>query len=99
MKQTIVFFTVTTMWATALIPPVSAATRNTNEELFLMAVAQGQQSVVLLGQLAIRKAVARDVKQFAAKMIEDHQIAIGEVQRLALKEGIQLSMQLSKSQK
>ena len=62
---------------------------------FLMKAAEGQQVEIALGQLAAEKASNEQVKQFGAQMIEDHQKASLEVERLASKEGVQLPTQLS----
>ncbi|OQW37220.1 MAG: hypothetical protein A4E19_13700 [Nitrospira sp. SG-bin1] len=99
MKFTRVFIAGVAVVAIAPVIPSSAAMRSAAEESFLTTVAQGQENVVMLGQLATRKASSRSVKQFAAKMIEDHQIAQREVRRLGLKEGIQLPVQVSEKQK
>lgn len=60
---------------------------------FLHHAAEGQQSEIELGQMAIQKASNEQVKQFGARMIEDHTKARQEVQQLASKGGIQLQSQ------
>ncbi|MGZ8374612.1 MAG: DUF4142 domain-containing protein [Nitrospira sp.] len=57
---------------------------------FLQHAADGQQSEIDLGQLAIQKAASEPVKEFGARMVADHQKAQQEVQQLAAKGGLQL---------
>lgn len=78
---------------------VLAAMQSTGEESFLKTAAQGNQAEIALGQLAERKAFSPEVKQFGAKMVQDHQKAGEEVKQLASKEGVQLPMQISDKQK
>ena len=75
-------------WAVAATdsPPHTTAS-------FLHHAAEGQQSEIELGQMALQKASNEQVKQFGARMIEDHTKARQEVQQLALKGGIQLPSQ------
>jgi putative membrane protein len=57
---------------------------------FLQHAAEGQQSEIDLGELAVQKAGNEQVKQFGSRMIEDHTKARQEVQQLASKSGVQL---------
>jgi putative membrane protein len=61
------------------------------EESYLQKAGERHQAEVALGQLALQKASSDRVKQYAARMIQDHQKAIEEVQKLIRKEG-ELSM-------
>ena len=70
-----------------------------NTVSFLQHAAEGQQSEIDLGQLALQKAGNEQVKQFGARMIEDHTKARQEVQQLASKGGIQLPNQPGRSHK
>ena len=64
---------------------------------FLNHAAEGQQQEIELGQLAVQKAGNDQVKQFGARMIQDHQKAKQEVQQLASSEGIRLESRTSES--
>lgn len=66
---------------------------------FLHHAAEGQQSEIELGQMAIQKAGNEQVKQFGARIIEDHTKARQEVQQLASKGGIRLPSQPVESHK
>ena len=57
---------------------------------FLQHAVDGQQSEIHLGQMALQKAESAQVKQFGARMIEDHQKARQELQHLASKRGLSL---------
>lgn len=85
----------------ASLPALSvlAATQGINGESFLKTAAQEQQAEIALGRLVTEKSSDPEVKQFGAKMVEDHQQANLEVQRLAIKEGVQLPRRMSEQQK
>jgi len=85
----------------AALPSATAATDSPPQTTasFLHHAAEGQQSEIDLGQLAVQKAGNEQVKQFAARMIEDHTKARQEVQQLASKGGIPLPSQLGGSHK
>jgi len=68
-------------------------------ESFLKKAAEGQQAEIALGRLAGERAGDDQVKQFATKMVEDHQKAKQEVQQIASKENAQLPSQLSERHK
>ena len=74
------------------LPAVVIATESVPQATasFLQHAADGQQSEIHLGQLAVQKAENAQVKQFGARMIEDHQKARQEVQQLASKGGLTL---------
>ena len=74
------------------LPAVVTATESAPQTTasFLQHAADGQQSEIHLGQLAVQKAENAQVKQFGARMIEDHQKAQQEVQQLASKGGLTL---------
>ena len=61
------------------------------EESYLQKAAERHQAEVAIGQLALQKAASDRVKQYAARMIQDHQRVIEDVQKLIRKEG-ELSM-------
>jgi putative membrane protein len=61
------------------------------EQGYLQKAAERHQAEVALGQLALQKASSDRVKQYGARMIQDHQRAIDDVQKLIRKEG-ELSM-------
>ena len=61
------------------------------EESYLQKAAERHQAEVALGQLALQRASSDRVKQYAARMIQDHQKVIEDVQKLIRKEG-ELSM-------
>ena len=61
------------------------------EQGFLQKAAERHQAEVALGQLPLQKASNDRVKQYGARMIQDHQKVIEEVQKLIKKEG-ELSM-------
>jgi putative membrane protein len=61
------------------------------EQSYLQKAAERHQAEVALGQLTLQKASSDQVKQYGARMIQDHQRAIEDVQRLIRKEG-ELSM-------
>ena len=61
------------------------------EQDFLQKATERHQAEVSLGQLALQKASSDRVKQYGARMIQDHQKVIEDVQRLIKKEG-ELSM-------
>jgi putative membrane protein len=61
------------------------------EQGFLQKAAERHQAEVALGQLALQKASSDRVKQYGARMIQDHQKVIEDVQKLIKKEG-ELSM-------
>ena len=75
--------------------PVWAAQKlDANEMAFLQKAIQGQLAVVALGKLALKKASRKEVKDFGAEIIEDHQYASQELRELSAKEGIYLPVQL-----
>jgi putative membrane protein len=64
---------------------------------FLNHAALGQQQEIELGQLAVQKGGNEQVKQFGARMIQDHQKAKQEVQQLASAEGVRLASRPNES--
>jgi putative membrane protein len=85
----------------AVLPSTTAAVDSPPKPTaaFPQHAADGQQSEIELGQLASQKARDEQVKQFGARMVEDHTIALQEVQQLASKGGIPLSRQSGGSHK
>ena len=61
------------------------------EQGYLQKATERHQAEVALGQLALQKASSDRVKQYGARMIQDHQQAIDDAQKLIRKEG-ELSM-------
>jgi putative membrane protein len=53
------------------------------EESYLHKASEGQRAEVDLGQLAVQKASSDPVKQYGARMIQDHQRAREELQKLS----------------
>ena len=89
-----------TATAVAFIPAtggqsVKEDTRRRARNPFSKKAAEGQQAEIALGQLAAERAGDKQVKQFGAQMVEDHQKANQEVEQLASKEGVQLPMHLT----
>ena len=84
-------FTTTPLWA--------AQKLDANEMAFLQKAAQGQLAVVALGKLAIKKASRKEVKDYGAEIIEDHQYASQELKELSAKEGIYLPVELDAKHK
>jgi putative membrane protein len=69
------------------------------EKAFLTKVAAGQKAEIALGQMATERAESEKVKQFAHRMIEDHQKASKEVKQLASQEGAELPADMPAMQK
>lgn len=61
------------------------------EQSYLQKAGERHQAEVALGQLALQKASGDQVKQYGARMIQDHQQMIERVEKLIRKEG-ELSM-------
>jgi putative membrane protein len=99
MTRTLCFIATVAFFAAVPLMPVSAATPGDGDDAFLKMAAQGNVAEIALGQLALQNAESAEVKQFGAKIIQDHQKASQEVQQLASKEGIQLPRQISQEQK
>jgi putative membrane protein len=80
--------------------PLWAAQKLDGKEIaFLQKAAQGQLAVIALGKLALKKASHKDVKEFGAEIIEDHQYASQELKELSAKEAIYLPVQLDDKHK
>ncbi|OQW37250.1 MAG: hypothetical protein A4E19_13875 [Nitrospira sp. SG-bin1] len=99
MNRTMLSVAAVALFSMASATPAPAAMKGAGEESFLQTAAQGNQAEIALGQLAAQKATSPEVKQFGAKMVQDHQKASQEVKQLASKEGLQLPMQISDKQK
>ena len=63
---------------------VHAATPQSTTVSFLEHAAEGQWMEMALGQMATRKAADEQVKQFGARMIQDHKKAGLEIRTLVL---------------
>ncbi len=55
---------------------------------YLYQATEGQQAEVALGQMAIQKASSNEVKQYGARMMQDHRRASEELAKLTIQEGI-----------
>jgi len=64
-------------------------------ESFLKKAAESQQAEIVLGKLAIQKAVNARVKEFGSHMIEAHKMLSQELEQLAYKAGVELSSKLN----
>jgi putative membrane protein len=69
------------------------------DETFAMKAAQGGLAEVQLGQLALQKASNSDVKEFAQKMVDDHQSANEKLKDAAGKENFALPVALAAKDK
>jgi putative membrane protein len=65
----------------------------------IMDMAMSSMAEVEMGKLAQSKSQNADVKEFAAKMVEDHGKAMTEVQALAESKGVKLPTELDKKHK
>jgi putative membrane protein len=65
------------------------------EQSYLQKAIQGHEAEVALGQLAVQKASSDQVKQYGARMIQDHQRVSEELHKLTSKEGTPLPSDLS----
>ena len=72
-------------------PPSSTASNlNSSDRNFAMKAAQGGMAEVEFGKLAQQKASSEDVKNFANRMVEDHQKANDELKQWAGKKNVTL---------
>jgi putative membrane protein len=62
---------------------------------YLYQAIEGQQAEVALGQMAVQKASSDEVKQFGARMMQDHLRASEELGKLTTQEGIRETGELS----
>ena len=65
------------------------------EQSYLYEATEGQQAEVALGQMAVQKASSDRVKQYGARMMQDHQRISEELGKLTRQEGIQETGELS----
>ncbi|MCE0482907.1 MAG: DUF4142 domain-containing protein [Methylacidiphilales bacterium] len=65
-----------------------------SEKTFLVKAAEGGMAEVELGKLAQQNASSPDVKQFGARMVDDHSKANADLKSLADKKGITVPTQL-----
>jgi putative membrane protein len=73
----------------------SARAWNAHDRNFARIAADAGNAEITLGQLAKNRGQSAEVRAFAARMVEDHQKAGQELQRLAARKGIALPSQLS----
>jgi putative membrane protein len=59
-----------------------------SDKQFVIEAAQGGMAEVSLGQLATKRAISKDVRQYAQDMIADHTKANAELMKLATQKGI-----------
>jgi putative membrane protein len=81
------------MVAPLIIPTGSGAAKQESTggpPSFLGQAAAKQQSEIDLGQLAMQRAGNEQVKQFGARMVQDHQKAQLEIRQLVSKQGLSL---------
>lgn len=97
--RTIISIAAVVMLSAVPILSISAAPSESLWESFLKTAAQEHQAEIALGQLALQRAESAEVKQFGAKMLQEHQQASLEVQQLAMKEGVTLPRRISDKQK
>jgi len=62
---------------------------------YLYQAIEGQQAEVALGQMAVQKASSDEVKQFGARMMQDHLRTSEELGKLTTQEGIRETGELS----
>ena len=62
---------------------------------YLYQATEGQQAEVALGQMAVQKASSNEVKQYGARMMQDHLRASEELAKLTIQEGIRETGELS----
>lgn len=81
----------------------NAASTNANapraDRSFVKKAAQGGMAEVQLGQLAQQKASHEQVKQFGARMVQDHSKANDELRQIAAGKGMELPGEPSKKQR
>jgi putative membrane protein len=65
------------------------------EQSYLYQATEGQQAEVALGQMAVQKASSDQVKQYGARMMQDHQRISEELGKLTSQEGIRETGELS----
>ena len=65
-----------------------------NDRAFVEKMGQANIAEVKLGQLAAERAANAQVKQFAGRMVNDHQKANGELKQIASKMAVQLPADL-----
>jgi putative membrane protein len=70
--------------------PLSPANLNAVDRQFMISAAQGGMAEVMLGQLAVQRAVYPETKEYARRMIEDHTRANNELMRIAKAKGVTL---------
>jgi putative membrane protein len=70
---------------------------DSNETAFLQKAAQEQLAEIALGNLAMKKASDKKVKELGAEMLEDHQYARQEIQGVSAQEGIYLPVDMIKT--
>ena len=97
--RTVIAIAIVVILSAVPILSISAAPSEALWESFLKTAAQEHQAEIALAQLALQKAESADVKQFGAKMLQEHQQANLEVQQLAMKEGVTLPKRISDKQK
>ncbi len=88
----------------AAMPRTQAASEQTTRAVepkdrpFLEMLARDNQAEIDLAQLAEQKADSKDVKEFASKILKDHQDAKTRLETVAAQAGVQLPPQLDDDQ-
>ena len=79
------------------IPAVGADVESASafEQSYLYQATEGQQAEVALGQMAVQKASSDQVKQYAARMMQDHERVSGELKKITGQEGMRETGELS----
>jgi putative membrane protein len=70
---------------------------SSGDHKFMEKAAQGGMAEVKLGQLAVEKANADQVKQFGQRMVDDHSKADDKLKQIASSKGVALPTELDKS--
>jgi putative membrane protein len=78
-------------------PPVGAQGEPASafEQSYLYQATEAQQAQVALGQMAVQKASSDQVKQYGARMVQDHQRVSEELTKLTSQEGMRETGELS----
>src|SRR6185437_3526113 len=70
---------------------------SSGDHKFMEKAAQGGMAEVKLGQLAVEKAGADQVKQFGQRMVDDHSKANDKLKQIASNKGVALPTEMDKS--
>jgi putative membrane protein len=87
-------FVATSVFVTAITPLEAAQHPDAKDIAFMQKAAENQLAEIALGRLALQKGGRKEVKQFGAEIIEDHQYASQEAKDLAAEEEMYLPVKL-----